>query len=41
VFVIRWPGSQTPGPRALVRDPWPGGRAAWSVATGPRALARK
>jgi hypothetical protein len=41
VFVIRWPGSQTPGPRCLVRDPWPGGRAAWSVAHGPRALARK
>ena len=41
VFVIRWPGSQTLGPRALVRDPWPGGRAAWSVATGPRGLRRK
>ena len=41
VFVIRWPGSQTPGPRALVRDPWPACLAAWSVATGPRALARK
>jgi hypothetical protein len=41
VFVIRWPCSQTLGPRALVRDPWPGGRAAWSVAHGPRALQRK
>jgi hypothetical protein len=41
VFVIRGPGSQTPGPRCLVRDPWPACLAAWSVATGPRALARK
>jgi hypothetical protein len=41
VFVIRWPGSQTLGPRALVRDPWPACLAAWSVATGPRALGRK
>ncbi len=41
VFVIRWPGSQTPGPRCLVRGPWPACLAAWSVATGPRALARK
>jgi len=41
VFVIRGPGSQTPGPRCLVRDPWPACLAAWSVATGPRALGRK
>jgi hypothetical protein len=41
VFVIRWPGSQTLGPRALVRGPWPACLAAWSVATGPRGLQRK
>ena len=41
VFVIRWPGSQTPGPRCLVRDPWPACLAAWSVAHGPRGLQRK
>jgi len=41
VFVIRWPGSQTPGPRCLVRDSWPACLAAWSVADGSRGLARK
>jgi hypothetical protein len=41
VFVIRCPGSQTLGPRALVRDPWAACLAAWSVATVSCALARK
>ena len=41
VFVIRCLDLQTLGPRCLVRDPWPACLAAWSVAHGPRALARK
>jgi len=41
VFVIRWPGSQTLDPRALVRVAWAAGRVAWAAGPGPRAWRRK
>ena len=41
VFVIRWPGLQTLGPRALVRVAWAVGRVARFARPGPRAWRRK
>jgi hypothetical protein len=41
VFVIRWPGPQTLGPRAPVRVAWAVGRVAGFAGPGPRALAPK